>query len=224
MFLRDQDAPAMMPWNLVVKYDPDQPRDDDGKWTDGGGGDSAAIASNIMAVSRAQKKIRRSVETYEGYGGVTERLAPEDLSAAAAELEALEAAASSQAEWFPADYDPMRFGFTAGAIESGSQPDMRVYMGRDSQTDNLITGAMSVNTGEPGLWTIVSAGATGVLPGSGSAIFADIVRDAAAAGVGLYLTSSDEGIKFWRSVGMTLSDFQEFNATPQRVRDIAEAI
>ncbi len=221
MFLRSQDAPAVMPWNLVAKYDPDQPRAEDGKWTDGGGGERSA--QDIIAIAKAIKKIKDTVGEYKAYGGTTEILSSADAPAVRAELEALEEAARTHEPSFPADYSEERFSFTDSAI-GGAQTGLRVYLGRDEDAGGLITGAMSVNTAEEGVWTIVSAGATGILPGAGTAMFADIFRDAADAGVGLYLLSTGAGIKFYRSVGMTQGDFMEFEASAQRVRDIAEGI
>lgn len=232
MFLRDQDAPAMMPWNLVVKYDPDQPRDDDGKWTDGGGGGPVEAS-----VANAHRKIARRVKTYEQYGGETEVLSAQDAVSAPSELDALEEALREEStlnpEW-PSTKRPLEdaiengFVFARDAIRQAGEPFMTVYLGRDTPSGGLITGAMSVHKDETlNEWTIGSAGSTGILPSAGSAIFADIVRDAAQAGASILLTSSDFAMDFWESVGMEISglpEFQEFYAPSERVRAIAGGI
>jgi hypothetical protein len=77
--LRAQSAVTLR--RLAQKFDPDQPRDEDGKWTDGGGGDggggSAGPSAGFVSPSPDEFIAARDQSTRQNY---LSPLKPEDLS------------------------------------------------------------------------------------------------------------------------------------------------
>lgn len=61
VWVKNDDSRAVMPWNLryepVAKFDPNQPRDESGKWTSMGGALASSVWSNVLAKPESERGI-----------------------------------------------------------------------------------------------------------------------------------------------------------------------
>ena len=110
------------------------------------------------------------------------------------------------------------------ALKDGySSQDVRVAYNKDG----LPSGAISVQQSD-GEWDIRYLGTLGIVKGAGSALVAGILKDAAAAGVSIHLTSAVEAAWWWENkIGMTKvgrEDDREYQITASRVAEIASKL
>lgn len=175
------------PKKVDLRYNPDQPRDETGKWTSGGGGGGGGAAfveklSDPGVRDLAVMEVTDATDRLDYYGEVVS--AAED---------AVEAGEDSEF----GEYDTRGYDMMAAALDSHGE----VFIVPGEMTPD---GAMSLlrPSNRPKELEIEYLGTSGQADGVGSRLFAHAVRVAADEGRDVSLVPLDSEAKdYWESMG-----------------------
>jgi hypothetical protein len=224
-----------------VRYNPQQPRDGDGKWASSGGMGGGAYESLDDAqrarVDRAVGTIQRKQEKFEQQGGTTTEthgLTEDEYFSLNDEMTGMLPTDEYGEVEAPANLLMMQ-GALESMVDDGSSAVGDLVQARDD--GGQLVGLASYLTGQ-GSPTVPYtefgyAGTTGDIDGAGSVMFARVVRAAAARGEEIRLTPLDKAAaSYWTHMGFegreglygTGPDFTRMTMPAGIVQAIAEKI
>ena len=223
---------------IVKDFDPEQERDDGGRWTStGSGGESSNGSATNPKIDAVTKKVQEKTKSLISQSATFDRMMNEKQQLSDYN-QLLELGAMVDPEMSPEEGIQMETGWqmTAEAINYGnadqtlSGDEGNVYAMHDSA--GQLAGAIAysiVNDGDSEVVEIHYLGTTGAVDGAGSALFGNAASWAADKGMGLALTWLDSDAQsFWQNMGFDKREdeqnsrllFMSANDTAQIARGI----
>ena len=189
----------------LLKYSDDQPRDERGRFGSGGGSTADSIAAKAAIFREQGGELSNPIEVFpSGTGLKSER----DIFNRMLE--------TMPAEW----HDQSGVDFTYAALNDASHGSFTIVAYGENMS--AIAGALNydVNSGYstmgppspggrekieiPPQIYVEYLGSTGIVDGTGSALVASVIQEAAGRGIGIGLSPVDkDAADFWSKMGMT---------------------
>ena len=194
------------------KYDPDQPRDESGRF--GSGGEDSVDA---IVASRADI-INTKTEALRKQGATTLRVedGSEEMKQAGQSLEqiGMKLIEANPEDWSPEDLQEMimsemGLNMTYQALNTayaGDQDYMRFGVFSDGQLAGATSMTLDASTAQP-MVTLDYLGTTGIVDGAGSTLFGEAITFANKNDADIRLIPADEDAKnFWLNMGFQEAD------------------
>ena len=191
---------------LLKGYNPDQPRAADGRF--GEGGDSSNTndgSASKVGTQAVADRMNASIEKFKSEDGqIIRNVGEQQAEALQEELQTLRDIVG------PAEgREAMGFSLTEGALEAAAtshyvddQSEAIVHVADSGDAiGGAIYGLMQSESEHQPLLIVEDLGSTSITQGAGSALVAEIYKDAAAAGVGVGGRPLEDALPFWKSVG-----------------------
>jgi hypothetical protein len=205
------------PVALTKEYNPDQPREADGRWGSGGSGAAATAVEDRpqtyaeRQVSLGAEKLSSKSAEFTAAGGTVHEVTGAEQEKALADVTAMQEWAHGQPGY--TDHIDSGFHMTIEALGGGeefhddSSPD-RTLVARSA--DGSIAGAMNMTEyparsdwqgTTPAHVEMHFIGTTGIVPGAGSALATEALRSAASRDEGAVLVPLRSAQSYWSGMG-----------------------